>query len=78
MQDPVSAGEKDVYWALAKCKKGHSTIDEELWPLLVAAFSDHPNSIKKRLGQNHMNSAIAHLSCTFCLLLCFVMGGSPT
>jgi len=38
----LTAGEKGVYWALAKRKKGYSTINKELWLLLVAAFNDHP------------------------------------
>ncbi len=38
----LSAGEKGVYWALTKCKKGYSKIDEALRSLLVAAFNNHP------------------------------------
>jgi hypothetical protein len=41
----LTTGEKGVYWALAKRKKGYSTINEELRLLLVTAFSDHPQVI---------------------------------
>ena len=41
----LSAGKKGIYWALAKCKKGYSTIGKELWLLLVAAFNNHPHVI---------------------------------
>ncbi len=40
-----SAGKKGIYWALTKCKKGYSKIDEALWSLLVAAFNDHTHVI---------------------------------
>ncbi len=39
------AGEKGIYWALAKCKKGYSKINEVIRSLLVAAFSDRPHVI---------------------------------
>ena len=41
----LTANEKGVYWALAKRKKGYSTINEELRELLIAAFHDHPHVI---------------------------------
>jgi hypothetical protein len=41
----LSAGKKGIYWALAKCKKGYSKIDEVLWSLLVAAFNNHTHVI---------------------------------
>ncbi len=41
----LTAGKKGVYWALAKRKKGYSTINKELWMLLVKAFNDHPHVI---------------------------------
>ena len=41
----LTADEKGVYWALAKRKKGYSTINEELRVLLIAAFHDHPHVI---------------------------------
>ena len=41
----LTADEKGVYWALAKCKKGYSTINKELRLLLVTAFNDHPHVI---------------------------------
>ena len=41
----LTAGKKGVYWALAKQKKGYSTINKELWLLLVAAFNNHPRVI---------------------------------
>ena len=41
----LTSCEKGVYWALTKCKKGYSTIIEELRSLLVAAFNGHPHVI---------------------------------
>ena len=41
----LTAGEKGIYWVIAKCKKGYFTINEELRLLLVAAFNDHPHII---------------------------------
>ena len=41
----LTAGKKGVYWALAKHKKGYSTINKELWSLLATAFNDHPHVI---------------------------------
>ena len=41
----LTAEEKGVHWALAKRKKGYSTINEELRVLLIAAFHDHPHVI---------------------------------
>jgi hypothetical protein len=41
----LAAGEKGVYWALAKRKKGYSTINKELRLLLVAAINNHPHII---------------------------------
>jgi hypothetical protein len=38
----LTANKKGIYWALAKCKKGYSTINKELRLLLFAAFNDHP------------------------------------
>lgn len=37
----LSAGKKDNYWALAKCKKGYSAIDREIRSLFVAAFNNN-------------------------------------
>ena len=52
----LTTGEKGVYWALAKCKKGYSTINEELWSLCVAAFNDHPHVIVSRTQRTCCNS----------------------
>ena len=41
----LTAGKKGVYWALAKRKKGYSTINEKLRSLLVTAFNNHPHVI---------------------------------
>ncbi len=41
----LTTREKGVYWALAKRKKGYSTINDEIRSLLVAAFNDHPHVI---------------------------------
>ena len=41
----LSAGKKGIFWALAKCKKGYSKIDDAIWLLLVTAFNDHPHVI---------------------------------
>ncbi len=41
----LTGSEKGIYWAFAKCKKGYSTINKELWLLLVPAFNDHPHII---------------------------------
>ena len=41
----LTSCEKGVYWALTKCKKGYSTIIEELRSLLVMAFNNHPHVI---------------------------------
>ena len=41
----LTAHEKGVYWALVKRKKGYSTINEELWSLLVVVFTNHPHVI---------------------------------
>jgi hypothetical protein len=38
-------GERGVHWALAKAKKGHSTISLELKAMLLNAFNDHPNVV---------------------------------
>ncbi len=34
-----------IHWALAKKKKGYSTISDEVKLLLVNAFNDHPHVI---------------------------------
>jgi hypothetical protein len=41
----LNAGERGVYWALAKQKKGYSKIDKDLCSLLITAFNDHPHVI---------------------------------
>jgi hypothetical protein len=41
----LSAGKKGIFWALAKCKKGYSKIDDAIRSLLVTAFNDHPHVI---------------------------------
>jgi hypothetical protein len=41
----LSAGKKGIFWALAKCKKGYSKIDNAIRSLLVTAFNDHPHVI---------------------------------
>jgi hypothetical protein len=41
----LTAGKKGVYWALAKRKKGYSTINKEIQLLLVTAFKNHPHVI---------------------------------
>ncbi len=41
----VSASEKGIFWALAKCKKGYSKIDDAIRLLLIMAFNDHPHII---------------------------------
>ena len=41
----LTAHEKGIYWALVKRKKGYSTVNEELWSLLVVAFNIHPHVI---------------------------------
>jgi hypothetical protein len=41
----LSASKKGIFWALAKRKKGYSTIDDAIRSLLVTAFNDHPHVI---------------------------------
>jgi hypothetical protein len=41
----LSNGKKGIFWALAKCKKGYSKIDEAIQSLLVKAFNNHPHII---------------------------------
>jgi hypothetical protein len=41
----LTAGEKGLYWALTKRKKGYSTLNKELRLLLGAAFNNHPHII---------------------------------
>ena len=41
----LSVDKKGIFWALAKCKKRYSTINKELWLLLITAFNDHPHII---------------------------------
>ncbi len=41
----LSAGKKGIFWALAKCKKGYSKIDNVIRLLLVTVFNDHPHVI---------------------------------
>jgi hypothetical protein len=41
----LSAGKKGIFWALAKCKKGYSKIDDAIQSLLVVAFNNHPHVI---------------------------------
>jgi hypothetical protein len=41
----LTAGERGVYWALAKQKKGYSKINKDLCSLLIVAFDNHPHVI---------------------------------
>jgi hypothetical protein len=41
----LSAGEMGIHWALAKKKKGYTTISDDLKLLLVKAFNNHPHVI---------------------------------
>ena len=41
----LSAGEMGIHWALAKKKKGYTTISDELKLLLVNEFNNHPQVI---------------------------------
>jgi hypothetical protein len=41
----LSASKKGIFWALAKCKKGYSKIDDAIRLLLVMAFNNHPHVI---------------------------------
>jgi hypothetical protein len=41
----LSASKKCIFWALTKCNKGYSKINEAIWLLLVAAFNNHPHII---------------------------------
>jgi hypothetical protein len=40
-----STSKRGILWALAKCKKGYSKINEATRTLLDAAFNDHPHVI---------------------------------
>ncbi len=44
-QRQLTAAERGLYWALSKCKKGYSTINNELQMLLIVAFNDHPHVV---------------------------------
>jgi hypothetical protein len=48
----LSTSKKGIFWALAKCKKGYSKIDEVLWSLLAAAFNNHPHVIVSPNAKN--------------------------
>jgi hypothetical protein len=41
----LTAGERGIYWALAKTKRGYSTISDELKSILLDAFNDHPHVV---------------------------------
>jgi hypothetical protein len=43
----LTSGERGIYWALAKIKRGYSTINNELKSMLLDAFNDHPHSRRK-------------------------------
>ncbi len=48
----LCAGEKGVYWALTKRKKGYYKIDKAVRLLLVAAFKDYPHIIVSLNGKD--------------------------
>jgi hypothetical protein len=39
----LTAGERGIYWAIAKGKKGYSKINDKLKLLLLNAFNSHPH-----------------------------------
>ena len=41
----LTAGERGIYWALAKKKRGHSIISNELKSILLDAFNYHPHVV---------------------------------
>jgi len=41
----LTSGERGIYWALAKTKRGYSTISNELKSMLLDAFNDHPHVV---------------------------------
>jgi hypothetical protein len=41
----LTVGKKGIHWAMARHKKGYSTISNELRTLLIVAFNDHPHVI---------------------------------
>jgi hypothetical protein len=41
----LSASKKGIFWALAKCKKGYSKINDAIRLLLVTVFNNHPHII---------------------------------
>jgi hypothetical protein len=41
----LTSGERGIYWALAKIKRGYSTISNELKSMLLDAFNDHPHVV---------------------------------
>jgi hypothetical protein len=41
----LTAGEREIYWMLAKKKKGYLTISNELKSMLVNAFNSHPHVV---------------------------------
>ncbi len=41
----LTAGKREIYWTLAKKKKGYSIISNELKLMLVNAFNDHPHVV---------------------------------
>jgi hypothetical protein len=41
----LTAGEWGIYWALAKTKRGYSTISNELKSILLDAFNNHPHVV---------------------------------
>ena len=41
----LTARDRGVQWALAKAKKGYSTISDELKVMLLKAFYNHPNVV---------------------------------
>ena len=41
----LMAGERGIYWALAKTKRGYLTISDELKSILLDAFNHHPHVV---------------------------------
>ena len=41
----LTAGERRIYWALAKKKRGYSIISDKLKSILLDAFNDHPHVV---------------------------------
>jgi hypothetical protein len=41
----LTAGERGIYWVLAKTKRGYSTISNEMKSILLDAFNNHPHVV---------------------------------